>query len=331
MPRWLRWTSGLSLAGLFVLRTIQSFPFPARAWVSFACLLAMSLAVTATLLLLLRPEVRTIRARPELLVPLGLLWLVLQLFQWTVSPLEFLTTDLLALHLGALAVRITGLLLLTILAATAYLAWETRLVWRVARDEPFESDGGLGDALHHFPAALVAGAFGTISILLLLVPILSVVIASGGFAFLLLVPVGLAFNLLTAPLVPVVMEDGGGIGARMKAGLAAGVSGWRRWWLPVTIQFVLLGGLYFVAYDYTATVEISGGSHFSRSSMSRSGWSAGSVVKWTGGYEDGTAWDDKVAEAWMSTVPPVTGYLLTLFFAVLAIAVKLRIVSRLET
>lgn len=164
MPRWLRWTSGLSLAGLFVLRTIQSFPFPARAWVSFVCLLAMSLAVAATLWFALRPELRTIRARPELIVPLGLLWLVLELLRWTVSPLEFLTTNLLAFHLGVLAVRITGLLLLTIVAGTTDLAWETRLVWRVVRDEPFEPDGGLRDAVGQFPAALAAGAFGTITI-----------------------------------------------------------------------------------------------------------------------------------------------------------------------
>lgn len=125
------------------------------------------------------------------------------------------------------------------------------------------------------------------------------------------------------------MEDGGGIGVRMKAGLAAGVRGWRRWWGPVTVQFILLGGLYFVAYDYTATVTetVRAGTTTTRTSRrSSSGSSAGSVVKWTGGYEDDTAWDDQIAEAWKTTVPPVVDYLLRLLFAVLAIAVKLRVV-----
>ena len=95
----------------------------------------------------------------------------------------------------------------------------------------------------------------------------------------------------------------------------------RRWWLPVLLHIVLLGGFYAIYHSYSLTTREGSTRTTSRSS----GWDYGCEASWTGGYKCDTNWEEEFADAFDTTTPPIVTWVLALLLGLVALVVKVHI------
>jgi hypothetical protein len=125
---------------------------------------------------------------------------------------------------------------------------------------------------------------------------------------------GVMWNFATAALLPVGFATEGGFWRSFRAGVAASLGYLHKWWFLLLAQMVLLGLVFYYQSSSGGNTNVS--------------WSVN--VFWTGGYEDECRWYGKLAEAMRVPKLPLVETLLTLLFGVLAVAIKLAIIQRLQ-
>jgi len=133
----------------------------------------------------------------------------------------------------------------------------------------------------------------------------------------------LAWNLATAALLTVVVASREPLARALAEGFRASWSGKRRWWYVVVAQMLLLGWVTFLSVSFTTST--GPGSFTTKSSTN---WSVNGF--WTGGYEDSCRWYGTAAAIYETQTLPPVATLQGLAFAVLAVAVKLRVVRDLR-
>jgi hypothetical protein len=93
-----------------------------------------------------------------------------------------------------------------------------------------------------------------------------------------------------------------------------------RWWLAVVLQMILLGWVTYIHVSYSTSPRPGTVTTETRTSWHVNGF-------WTGGYENTCRWHADLMAALEAEPLPLVATLLELLFAVLAIAVKVRIVA----
>lgn len=97
----MRWIAGLGVALVLAVRLVQSFPFPPRWWIGLLLLVVLVSATALVAVFLMPRAVGTLAKNPDLLVPLGLLLVVLEVFV-LLAKLPFLGAALGASHVLSL-------------------------------------------------------------------------------------------------------------------------------------------------------------------------------------------------------------------------------------
>ena len=315
----MRWIAGLGVALVLAVRLVQSFPFPPRWWIGLLLMVVLVSATALVAVFLMPRAVGTLAKNPDLLVPLGLLLVVLEVFV-LLAKLPFLGAALSASHvLSLLNLSFTVSLhsLVGLVLAVIYAGWVTALVVQVARGERADLDAALPVAGRHFLrlAGVMllgwAGVFGLLLVTGLAMRFLS------WFALVLLLPALVGWNLATAAALPEAIWHEGGLLSAFGAGIRVGLANLRHWWMLLLAQMLMLGLLYF---GYVSTRN--GGSQ-------STSWNWSVNTFWIGGYTDNCQLYGKLTDTYSTRPVPFFAALLTLLFAALAIAIKIALVQRL--
>ena len=258
-----------------------------------------------------------LRARPRLLVPLGLITGVQIVLGWCaawslLSTLLLSSTEIWFLQLSILFVA-------QVLAQALYGSWTTVMIVDAARGREGSPVATFRTALGWFPRVLglefICWSFLMVSTVL----VLPLAASAMPLALAIITLIGLGTNFATAALLPVAVTETGGFFAALGAGVGASRAGWRRWWKPLVMQLLLLGFITFIAVSYSHV-----GGH-----SSKTNWGVNAF--WIGGYENESRWYGKYIEARETPAVDWIVAVLALAFGVLAIAVKLHIAQALES
>jgi hypothetical protein len=295
-----------------------------RQEIGFLVLLAAFAAVAATLWFVLSRATGMLLRHKDLLLPLGLLvpaealWSTLL----TIPALAAVVTAAWPVKIPAFQFALSLALLVQILLSIVYAGWTTKLILQaVTRDQvdPLLALASFGKWWWRvlliefigwgvlFLGVTVAVALGTV------VPALALILIG---------VLTLLWNLATAALLPVALVEDRPFGEALRAGFRISWRSKRRWWVPVVVQMVLLGWLTYIHISYTSSPGPG-----SITTHTKTNWSVNGF--WTGGYENSCRWHSKLMETVEAQPLPLIEGLLAILFAVLAIAVKLRIVTEI--
>jgi hypothetical protein len=317
---------GVAAAGTALVlaqQVVGSFPLqPRQGWGLLVLLLAVP-AVALTVAALMPRAAGRLYRHPDLLVPLGVLVLADGLLGWLLLllPPASVLTRAAAVKVLGIGLSLSASFVLSVLLHVAYATWMTALILDVVRLDRADPARALGALRAWFLRVLALEFFGWAG----LFAGVAVAIALGPVALALAVVVigawSLAWNLATAALLPAALDGRLSFGQALARGVRLSLAGAGRWWPAVVAQLLLLGLVTFIAVSYT---ESRPGGY---TTQSRTNWGVNGF--WTGGYESGCRWYDKLMEALDAPKLAPVSTALGLVFGVLAIAVKLHIADRL--
>jgi hypothetical protein len=324
----LRWLlRGAALAGTAVVllqQFVGGFPLlPRQGW-GVPFLVVAALAVALAVGLLMPRAAGQLGRHPDLLVPLGLLTFTDGALGWLqlLPALATLLTSARAVNLLGIGFSLSAGFVLVILLHVAYAAWVTVLILDVVRADRADPVGALAGLGRWFLRVLALESLGWV--VLFAGVALAIALAATGGIVLALGVIGvwsLVWNLSTAALLPVALDGRLRLGEALVRGIRASWEGVGRWGLAVVVQLLLLGLVTFLYLSYTETTPAGYTTHTSTN------WSVNGF--WTGGYENGCRWYDKLMEALQAPKWAPVATSLGLIFGVLAVVVKLHITGRL--
>jgi hypothetical protein len=320
----LRRVAFVGAAAVLLQQAVTDLPLKARQEAGFLVLVLALLAVVLTLRLLLPAATRKLLRHKDLLVPLGLLVLAEGVLGWLLLlPVAAVLVAFRPLHLGVLTLSLSGAAVLGVLLRAAYGTWATTLILdavRRDRADPLEALGGLR---RWFWRVLGLECIGWGALFAGLALALALAAAAQPLAILLIGAGSLLWNLATAALLPVALDDRLSFGAALRAGIGASWAHRGRWWKPVMVQLLLLGAFTFVSVSYTETSGPGGVTTHTTTNWGVNGF-------WTGGYTDDCRWYGALMQALEAPKLGMVNTALGLLFGVLAVTVKLHIVTALE-
>jgi hypothetical protein len=321
--RVLRFVAVAGVGVVLVQETISAFPLEPRQAYGLIVLALVVPAVLFTLVVGTRSAWQKIRGYPDLLVPLGLLTLAEAVVGWlTLLPATAaVLTPSKQLSLAAVSFTLSLSGLVVIALNIAYAAWTTVLIRNVILEQRADAAGAVAACWRWFLRVLGLEVLGWG----VLFAGLAVAVAIAPVAMVLALPAigigALVWNLATAALLPVALDERLGFVDGLKTGLAASWANKGRWWKLVVVQMLLLGWLIFVHASYSESTPRGYTQH------NETNWAVNAF--WTGGYENSCRWYSAVAKAYKTPKAEVIATVLGLFFAVLAIAAKLTVAERL--
>jgi hypothetical protein len=318
----------LAIAGPAVVLLWQLLTLPPtqpRQGVGLAVLAIFTPAVGLVLLTLLRPALALLLRHGDLLVPLGLYVIATHVTNALLAlpALAAVATPSWSIQLLGLGLSLSLGIVLQVALAVAYAAWVTRLVLQAVEDDRTDLVGALAGPWQLLGRVFVAEAAGWVGLMALMVPAVALAGAALPVGLFAIGALSLAWNLATAALLPVVAASREPLARALAEGFRASWSRKRRWWYVVVVQVLLLGGVTFVSVSFTTS---TGPGNFT--SKNNTNWSVNGF--WTGGYEDSCRWYGAAAAAYETQTLPLVTALLGIVFAVLAVAVKLRVVRDLR-
>jgi hypothetical protein len=287
---------------------------------AFVVLVLAAVAVALALWRLLPAAADRLRRHPDLLLPLGLYVPAEALVNLlaTVQPLAAILNPAWPLKLWTINLQLSVLFFIQVFLELAYAGWTTVLVLNAVRGERVDPVAAIADLPSWF-ARVFAAEFVGWGVLFAGVAVgVAVGSADVSLAMILIGAGALVWNLCTAALLPVTVAEGGAIGAALRSGFRVSLAGKRRWWLVVVVQMLLLGWVTYISVSFTRNPRPG-----VVRSESRENWNVNGF--WTGGYDDTCRWHGDLMKTLEVAPVPLVATLLTLLFAVLAIAIKLRI------
>jgi hypothetical protein len=267
----------------------------------------------------------------DLLVPLGLFVTVSTIFN-TLAAVPAVAAMLAAswtIKLVTLSFSLSAVLIITSLLTVVYVGWTTALIFQVVVQGQINLLAPIAVMRQWFWRTLILGLFGWGILLAVSAVMFIPSMASITVALILLGVTSLTWNLLTAAVLPIVLADSRPFWTAVKDGLRISWTGMRQWAPLVIAQMVLLGWITFIHVSYTTNkTEDDGSVHRSTTTQTtKTDWGVNSF--WTGGYADECKWHASLMKSLESKPLALVDRLLTLLFAVLSIAVKIKIVSGL--
>jgi hypothetical protein len=258
----------------------------------------------------------------------------------------WLGVNFLEFSIGLVSFSISVCFLLSVALGTGYAAWVMRMIWHSADTGSSRLAESLGESTRWFPATLLALSIANLVILGAMIPLLALLqwlmsSVSMGFA-LAMFPVTVVWALLTTALLPVACSGRFAALPSVGEGFRESIRGLGNWWLPVNLSVVLLGAIYVVPFSYTEhknteeeVTTFENGTHTTvtkrtNSTTNHHGVNYGSVGFSVAGFESDSRWSAEVADSFDTTTVPFLDAILTLLFGLLAIAIKIRIVTDLR-
>jgi hypothetical protein len=313
-------TVAVLLWHLVALRGVQ----PRQGW-GFIVLALAGLAVGVTLAVLLPRAAGRLLRHKDLLVPLGL-YISAEALVMSVALIPVAATVLHAawpVSLFAITISLSLLFAIQLLLAAVYATWTTVLVVQTVREGRVDLVGGFTDLRRCFLRVFGAAAIGWAVLFAGLAGAIALGASAIALALLLIGAGSLVWNLATAALLPAVVAERGSFGAALRQGFRLSSIGLRRWWLPVVVQMALLGWVTYIHISYTTSPQPG-----STTTQTKTNWQVSGF--WTGGYENTCRWHGELMKAVEAEPLPLVSTLLGMLFAVLAIALKLRIMAEMN-
>lgn len=304
---------------VLVARLLISFPLqPNQEW-SYVLLVLAGFLVPLAIYMLMPRAFSRLTGSPELLVPLGVYLLASWLIGWAagLSALKFLTLEWMHFQVLRMSFVLSAGLLIHILLTAFYAAWQTTAILNAIRHGDSDAERALVGAWKWFPRVLVLYCLGWGGIYLILLGGMCLFAAGSpavGAALVLMALLGLFWSFITAASLPAALDSGLNLVEAIRQGLLVSLRGIGRWWAPLALQLALLG---FIVYL-----------HVSRGSSSSATLNVN--LFWLGGYPDDCKWHGALLNMLGTSPVPAASYLLGLLFAILAMAVKLTIVERMD-
>ncbi len=309
----------LGVGVVMLMRLGQSFPLAPRWWIGGLLLSAMMIGVTLVAVLLIPRAAGTLVHHPDLLVPFGLLLLTQEALALLLK-LPLLGAAFGASHsikLLNLSFALSLHWFTNLALAAAYATWVTAAILNLRRTGQSDPCLVLSAAGRRLPrvAGLMLLGWGVVFVLLALMGLAMPHLQ--WFAILLGLLAVVAWNFVTAALLPVALILDGGFLSALRAGVLASLANLRPWSALLLAQMLLLGLFYF------------GYASFRSGNSSSTNWSWSVNTFWTGGYHDNCHLYGNLTNTWKTQPVPLITALLTLLLGTLAVAVKLALVQRL--
>lgn len=304
-----------------------------RQGAGFIVLVLAVLSVGFMLLSSLLDATEKLRRYTDLLVPLGLFVTVSTAFNAlaAVPAVAAMFAAPWSIKLLTFSLSLTVSLVVTCLLTMVYVGWTTALIFQVVVQGRVELVAPVAGMRRWFWRVMALELFGwgiLLSVLAVAIP-LSMNPVSHLFALILFGVASLYWNLRTAAVLPVALADPQPFWPALRHGFEVSRSGMRKWAPLVVAQMVLLGWITFVHVSYTTQETKRAGSDYSSTTTGKTNTNWGVNAIWTGGYTDNCKWHESLMKALESEPLGLVERLLTLLFAVLAIAIKVKIIGDL--
>ena len=320
--------------GLILLWDAASVPqLKPRQSAGFVILVLAVLSVGLMLLSSLSDATERLRRYTDLLVPLGLFVTISTAFNAlaAVPALAAMLAAPWSVKLLTFSLSLTVGLVVTYLLSVVYVGWTTALIFQVVVQGRIDLVAPVAIIGRWFWRAMALELFGWGILLAVSAVALALAVnpTSHPFALVLLGVTSLYWNLRTAAVLPVALADPQPFWPALRHGFAVSRSGMRKWSALVIAQMVLLGWITLIHVSYTTQEAKRDGSDYSSTTTERTNTNWGVNGFWTGGYADNCKWHESLMKSLESEPLGLVDRLLTLLFAVLAIAIKIKIVSDL--
>jgi hypothetical protein len=288
----------------------------------FGLLILAGLALALTLRLVLPAESRRLLRRKDILIPLGLYIPASALLPAlaTIPALAAVLNPAWTLKILSISLGLSVAFLIQMMLAVIFAGWTTTLVLQAVREDAVDPMRALSQIGRWLLLVLATEFIGWAVLFAGVAIAIALATVSIGLALILIAVASLVWNLATAALLPVVVAKRGPFLAALREGIQMSWSRMRRWWLPVVLQMILLGWVTFIHVSFSSSPGPG-----SVTTQTRTNWQVSGF--WTGGYENTCRWHGELMKALEVEPLPLITILLELMFAVLAIAIKLRIVS----
>jgi hypothetical protein len=276
--------------------------------------------------LLFAPARRRFLARPDLLVPVGVVLLIQQLIDW-LSRLPGLSAILTPSASGGLlgiSLSFSLLWLLKLAVWPAFVAWQTDLLIQDVNDPAAELENPWVAIARGFWPSFAALGLGVGVIVVATAACLGLMAVAMPVGLVAMSALGIGWNLATAALVPTVLMHQGSIVSRLRAGIRQSFrkGGWE---FRLFVQIFLMG---LVTYFSATNTTQSGQGGISTVNTSYH-WSVNVNPTWLGGYESqGHLYSDAVKFDQGEPFPLFT-WILGVEFLVLTVGLKWLIIGRL--
>lgn len=311
----------------------QSFPLEPRQGRGFVLAGLIVVAALIVLRTLFSSAWHVLMQHTDLLVPVGVVMLATTAVELAamLPMLRGILVPSWAWHVLTLSLSVSLLTVLQMIVWTAYAAWQTDLLWRFTHGYTRLDLDPWPPIRRYFWRAFVALAIGVTVLFACLVPIIAIGAASFAIALVALTVLGLAWNFLTAALLPVVMYDKSSIAAAVGAGIGQSRRLCGRWWRQLVALLLLFGMAIALQVHFTTAVDVavpgSQMSNVQQQTKANTKWQVNAF--WLGGYENQCRWYSKYAEALETQPLPVISEALAMVFLVLAVSMKLHVLREL--
>lgn len=295
---------------------------PRQGW-GFLVLAAAVLAVAVTLAVM-PAELAKLLRHTDVLVPLGL-YVTAQTALGLLTALPAaaaLLTPGWPVKVLFFGFTLSAGLVASLALAVVHAGWTTILIFQAVLLDRVNAPAGLANLKPLFFRVLGVAFVGHVGVIVGAAAAFAAYRLSIVLTLLLLLAVALLWNLATSALLPVALAEGGPFLRSVRRGVRASWGGVGRWWRPLVWQMVLLGCVTFVYVSYTTE-----GPGRDTWQTTKTNWEVHAF--WTGGYESDCRWYDELMETAEAEPLRFVNTSLGLVFSVLAVAIKLRIVSEL--
>lgn len=318
--------------GLILLWHVISMPqLQPHQSAGFVVLVLAVLAVGLTLLIFLPDAMERLLKHTDLLVPLGLFITVSTTFI-TLAMLPTLATMLTtsgSVKILTFSFSLFASFAFIFLLSMVYVGWTTVLIFQVVILGQVKLIAALAIMGRRFWRVLAIEFFGWGVLLAVSMVMFATATVSMPFALILIGLVSLFWNLATAAVLPVALADTRSFWSALRHGLAVSRAGMSKWGPLIIVQMVLLGWITFINVSYTIYEKKHADTEYTATDIDKIKTTWGVKVFWTGGYADDCKWHGSLMEALEAEPVQLIDRLLTLMFAILAIAIKIKIVSGL--
>jgi hypothetical protein len=311
----------------------------------FIVLLLAAVSVGFMLMTVLADESDDLLRHTDLLVPLGLLVTASATVNIlaTLPVAATLLTASWPVNILAISFALSVSLIFMLLLSAVYIGWTTVLIFQLVVRGQTNLLEALAIIHLWFWRVLALEFFGWGVIFSFFGAMLATGIVSMLFAVIITGIASLLWNLTTAALLPVALADPRPFQEALRHGFDVSLAGMNKWASLVIVQMLLLGWVTFVHVSYTTREEKHSNTTYTESGLNsettrfettnsvsttqhtKTNWSVNSF--WTGGYADGCKWHESLMKALDAPQMPLIDSLLTLLFALLAIAIKFRIIN----
>lgn len=322
----------IAFPGTGVILIWQAVAMPAiqpRQSAGFAILGLAVVTVGLTLRMFLPDATHRLFRNADLLVPLGLFVTLSTIFS-ALAALPVVATMLAAswpITILTLSFSLSVSFVVISLLSIVFVAWTTMLIFQIVLLGHVNLVTGFRIVRRWFWRVLALELFGWGILFAISGVVLTTGIASMAFALPLLGVAALLWNLATAAVLPVALADTQSLGPALRHGLEVSRVGMRRWAPLIIIQMVLLGWVTFIDVSYTTSETKHDGTKYTETNTitHKTNWGVNSF--WTGGYPDGGKWHESLMKALEASPLELIDRWLSLLFAILAIAIKIKIIG----